>query len=261
MMGVENEEVRRSSLGWTPVYASDSLAVMSVAFMLSSRDDAIIWRGPRKNGLIRQFLTEVDWASLDFLIVDAPPGTSDEHISLAQYMKTSAVDGAVIVTTPQEVSLLDVRKEINFCKKTQIPIIGVIENMSGFVCPCCQHQSDIFPALTGGAEKMCREMGVRFIGSVPLDPQLLACCERGVCYLRQHAGSKAAVALRQAIITILNSSDELKKTAAQHEIIGGEEEAAEQQAAAAAAQLQVKAGLAVLEEKDGRIEEAAAAAV
>jgi Mrp family chromosome partitioning ATPase len=116
-MGVEDEEVRKSNFGWSPVYADDNLGVMSVGFMLSNKDDAIIWRGPRKNGLIKQFLSDVYWGAIDFLIVDAPPGTSDEHISLAQYLKTTPVDGAIIVTTPQEVSLLDVRKEISFCKK------------------------------------------------------------------------------------------------------------------------------------------------
>jgi len=110
----------------------------------------------KKDGLIKQFLTEVYWGELDFLIVDAPPGTSDEHISIAQYLKNSAIDGAVIVTTPQEIALLDVRKEITFCKKVNIPIIGVIENMAGFVCPCCQTKSDLFPAVSGGAKKWPR---------------------------------------------------------------------------------------------------------
>ena len=224
MLGVESADVRRSNYGWSPVYASDTLACMSVAFMLSSRDDAIIWRGPRKNGLIKQFLTEVYWGDLDFLIVDAPPGTSDEHISIAQYLTTSHIDGAIIVTTPQEVALLDVRKEINFCKKTHIPILGVVENMAGYVCPCCDHVSDIFPALTGGAERMCEEMGVRFIGRIPLDPEVLRCCERGVSYLRGHEGTKAGKALRAVVMAVLDSNDGLRDTAKAHPIIGGEEE-------------------------------------
>eukprot|EP00456_Euglypha_rotunda_P005623 TRINITY_DN10950_c0_g1_i1.p1 TRINITY_DN10950_c0_g1~~TRINITY_DN10950_c0_g1_i1.p1 ORF type:complete len:172 (+),score=20.30 TRINITY_DN10950_c0_g1_i1:142-657(+) len=152
MTGVEHEEVRRSAFGWSPVYATENLAVMSVAFMLASKTDAIIWRGPRKTELIKQFLTDVYWDKLDFLIIDAPPGTSDEHITIAQFLKTAKVDGAIIVTTPQEVSLLDVRKEITFCSKTGIPILGVVENMAGFVCPCCKTQTDIFPAVTGGAK-------------------------------------------------------------------------------------------------------------
>ena len=227
MLGVEAEEVRRSNFGWSPVYASDNLAVMSVGFMLSSREDAIIWRGPRKNGLIRQFLTEVYWGELDFLLVDAPPGTSDEHISIAQYMHDAAVDGAVIVTTPQEMSLLDVRKEISFCRKTGIPVLGVVENMAGFVCPCCSALSDIFPAVTGGAQRMCAEMGVPFLGQMPLDPEVLRCCERGVSYLRGHETTKAGRALRALVQRVLDSSDALRETAKAHVIIGGDDDGAD----------------------------------
>lgn len=118
MLGLVGQEVHQSASGWSPVYVEDNLGVMSIGFMLPSSDDAIIWRGPRKNGLIKQFLTDVDWGELDYLIVDTPPGTSDEHISIVQYLRATEVDGAVIVTTPQEVAMADVRKEINFCRKT-----------------------------------------------------------------------------------------------------------------------------------------------
>lgn len=224
MMGVEKDEVKRSNFGWSPVYASDNLGVMSVGFMLQSRDDAIIWRGPRKNGLIKQFLTEVYWSELDFLIVDAPPGTSDEHISIATYMKDSAVDGAIIVTTPQEVSLLDVRKEINFCKKVGIPILGVIENMSGFICPCCSTKSDIFPAITGGAEKMCKEMSIPFLGSVPLDPDLLKSCEKGQSFIANHANAQSAKHLKKVYENVLNSNPNLAKTVEKHKQQYGEQQ-------------------------------------
>lgn len=103
---------------------------MSIGFMLPSADDAVIWRGPRKNGLIKQFLTDVVWNELDYLIIDTPPGTSDEHISIVQYLKSTNVDGAIVVTTPQEVSMADVRKELNFCKKTGLPVLGIVENMA-----------------------------------------------------------------------------------------------------------------------------------
>lgn len=118
MLGLDGHEVHQSASGWSPVYVEDNLAVMSIGFMLPSKDDAVIWRGPRKNGLIKQFLTDVVWNELDYLIVDTPPGTSDEHISIVQYLKSSNIDGAVVVTTPQEISMADVRKELNFCKKT-----------------------------------------------------------------------------------------------------------------------------------------------
>jgi Mrp family chromosome partitioning ATPase len=118
VLGLVGHEVHQSASGWSPVYVEDNLGVMSIGFMLPSKDDAIIWRGPRKNGLIKQFLTDVVWNELDYLIIDTPPGTSDEHISIVQYLKATSIDGAVVITTPQEVSMADVRKELNFCKKT-----------------------------------------------------------------------------------------------------------------------------------------------
>ena len=131
MLGIVGESVHKSGSGWCPVYVNDNLAVMSIGFMMPDKDAAVIWRGPRKNGLIKQFLTDVEWGELDYLIIDTPPGTSDEHISMAQYLKYVNVDGAVVVTTPQEVSMADVRKELSFCHKTKTKVIGIIENMSG----------------------------------------------------------------------------------------------------------------------------------
>jgi Mrp family chromosome partitioning ATPase len=151
MMGMEGQSVHQSNSGWSPVYLEDNLGVMSVGFMLPDKNDAVIWRGPKKNGLIKQFLTDVIWDELDYLIIDTPPGTSDEHISIVQYLKKTNLAGAVVVTTPQEVALLDVRKEISFCKKTNTNIIGVVENMAGFVCPHCKCKSEIFPPVSGGA--------------------------------------------------------------------------------------------------------------
>lgn len=143
MLGLEGQEIHQSNMGWSPVYVEENLGVMSIGFMLPNPDDAVIWRGPRKNGLIKQFLKDVHWGDLDYLVIDAPPGTSDEHISVAQFLRPCAqlcgnLAGAVIVTTPQEVALIDVRKEINFCKKTDIPILGVVENMSSLVCPATE---------------------------------------------------------------------------------------------------------------------------
>eukprot|EP01006_Ploeotia_vitrea_P028344 TRINITY_DN61051_c0_g1_i2.p1 TRINITY_DN61051_c0_g1~~TRINITY_DN61051_c0_g1_i2.p1 ORF type:complete len:233 (+),score=122.34 TRINITY_DN61051_c0_g1_i2:498-1196(+) len=167
---------------------------MSVGFLLSSREDAIIWRGPRKNGLITQFLTDTTWSDeLDYLIIDTPPGTSDEHISMAQLLKKSNVDGAVIVTTPQEVALLDVRKEISFCRKVGIKVLGVVENMAYFQCPCCDHKAKIFAPTTGGAATMAQKMGVPFLGSIPLDPAMLLACERGQSCWKQQDDDSAEV--------------------------------------------------------------------
>jgi len=128
LMGLEGQTIHQSNVGWSPVFLEDNLAVMSVGFMLNDPNEAVIWRGPKKNGLIKQFLRDVDWGELDYLVVDTPPGTSDEHLSIVQYLKETGIDGAILVTTPQEVALMDVRKEINFCKKVGIPILGVVEN-------------------------------------------------------------------------------------------------------------------------------------
>ncbi|KAL2930669.1 Cytosolic Fe-S cluster assembly factor NBP35 [Bienertia sinuspersici] len=135
MLGLEGQDIHQSNLGWSPVYVESNLGVMSIGFMLPNPDDAVIWRGPRKNGLIKQFLKDVYWGELDYLVVDAPPGTSDEHISIVQCLQETGIDGAIIVTTPQQVSLIDVRKEVSFCKKVGINVLGVVENMSGLCQP------------------------------------------------------------------------------------------------------------------------------
>ncbi|KAI9034381.1 putative NBP35-nucleotide-binding protein [Hyaloraphidium curvatum] len=194
IMGLEGEPVHQSNSGWSPVYVEDNLAVMSIGFMLQTTDDAVIWRGPKKNGLIKQFLKDVEWSDLDYLLVDTPPGTSDEHLSIVQYLKDTGIDGAVLVTTPQEVSLQDVRKEISFCRKVGLRILGLVENMSGFVCPKCTKTSEIFPATTGGAAKMAKDMGLEFLGAIPLDPRIVYCCDRGLSFVDEYSDSPAAAA-------------------------------------------------------------------
>ncbi|KPI38131.1 Cytosolic Fe-S cluster assembly factor NBP35 [Cyphellophora attinorum] len=199
MMGVESETIHVSNAGWSPVWVSDNLGVMSVQFMLPNRDDAVIWRGPKKNGLIKQFLKDVEWGELDYLIVDTPPGTSDEHLSVNSFLKESGVDGAVVVTTPQEVALLDVRKEIDFCHKAGIRVLGLVENMSGFVCPKCTHQSQIFKATTGGGAQLCKDMGIPFLGAVPLDPRIGMACDFGESFMDSFPESPATQALRDVV--------------------------------------------------------------
>ncbi|KAI8320579.1 cytosolic Fe-S cluster assembly factor nubp1-A [Martensiomyces pterosporus] len=186
IMGCEREEIHQSSNGWSPVYVQDNLGVMSIGFMLPSEDEAVIWRGPKKNGMIKQFLKDVDWASgegLDYLLFDTPPGTSDEHLSVVQFLRESGITGAVVVTTPQEVAIQDVRKEIDFCRKASVPILGVVENMSGFVCPSCNGQSRIFYPTTGGAKALCEELGIQMLGSIPLDPLIGRACDFGSSFI------------------------------------------------------------------------------
>lgn len=195
MMGANNESIHTSASGWSPVYVADNLGVMSIQFMLPSQDDAIIWRGPKKNGLIKQFLKDVEWGELDFLLVDTPPGTTDEHLSVNSYLRETGVDGAVVVTTPQEVSLLDVRKEINFCRKAGIKVLGIVENMSGFVCPNCEGQSQIFHATSGGGKALAEEMSVPFLGAVPLDPRIGVACDYGESFFDAYPESPACDSL------------------------------------------------------------------
>ena len=154
---------------------------MSLGFLLRERGDAVVWRGPKKTAMVRQFLTDVLWGELDYLLIDTPPGTSDEHISLAETLLKNAlpgqVAGAVVVTTPQAVATADVKKELNFCVKTGINVIGVVENMSGFVCPNCSECTNVFSS--GGGKVMAQEFNVRFLGSVPIDPQFVMLVETG----------------------------------------------------------------------------------
>lgn len=164
IMGVDGEQIHESSSGWTPIYVRDNLSLISTSFLLPTPDTPIIWRGPKKNGMIKQFIKDVDWDELDFLVIDTPPGTSDEHLSISTFLRQasepststdSGLDGALIVTTPQEVALLDVRKELDFCRKAGIRVLGIVENMSGFVCPNC-HVSSLLEILTAGrVEDIC----------------------------------------------------------------------------------------------------------
>ena len=194
ILGIASEQVHSSSSGWSPVYVQDNLGVMSVGFMLPSSKDAVMWRGPKKNGLISQFLKDVDWGSLDYLLVDTPPGTSDEHLSIVSYLKESGIDGAVVITTPQEVALQDVRREIDFCRKVGIRVLGLVENMSGFVCPNCKTESQIFKPSTGGGKRLALDMGVEFLGAVPLDPRIGKSADYGVSFLDEYPDSPATAA-------------------------------------------------------------------
>jgi Mrp family chromosome partitioning ATPase len=151
---------------------------MSIGFLLASKNDAVIWRGARKDSLIRQFLTDVDWGALDYLIVDTPPGTTDEHLSIVKLLQLGPGDGALLVTTPQEVALNDVRKEIGFCLKTGTRMLGLVENMAGFVCPHCECSSAIFPR--GGIEALCKEFQLEVLASLPLEAQVSQSAEKGL---------------------------------------------------------------------------------
>ncbi|KAI0068175.1 P-loop containing nucleoside triphosphate hydrolase protein [Artomyces pyxidatus] len=175
MLGLDGHGVHQSSDGWVPVYADGSearLACMSVGFLLKKKDDSVVWRGPKKNAMIRQFLSDVRWGELDFLVIDTPPGTSDEHLSLLEHMAPVHDRlSAVIVTTPQAVALMDAMKCLSFTRAVNLPVLGIVENMSGYVCPCCGEISNVFS--TGGGAEMAKQEAVPFLGSLPVDTELV----------------------------------------------------------------------------------------
>ena len=176
-----------------------NLAAVSVESLTGGRDDALIWRGPVKYSVIQQFIGQVAWGKLDFLLIDAPPGTGDEPLTIAQTIPDAQ---AVIVTTPQEVSLSDVRKSINFCKTVKMPVFGLVENMSGMVCPHCDC-IDLFGS--GGGERTAAQMGIPFLGKVPFDPEMVACGDAGISIQEQHPDSPVTSAF-QAIADRLMAS-------------------------------------------------------
>lgn len=167
-----------------PKKYSENLSAVSVESLLPNKDDAVIWRGPMKHTAIRQFMEDVDWGDLDFLIIDSPPGTGDEPLTVAQLVKDAV---AVIVTTPQEVALADVRKSINFCKTVGMKIFGLIENMSGFRCPHCNEVVELLGS--GGGEKTANSMGIEFLGKIPFDSNMVSCGDAGESYQEKHTDS------------------------------------------------------------------------
>jgi len=169
-------------------YESDLLKVMSMGFLLQGTEQAVIWRGPLKSGLIKDFIGRVQWGNLDYLVVDCPPGTGDEPLSVAQFLKGKAK--AVIVTTPQQVATIDVEKCITFCKQLELPVVGVIENMSGFVCPHCGTTVDIFSK--GGGKILADQYGIPFLGSIPLDPDIARSGDEEKPYVYYYSKSVAA---------------------------------------------------------------------
>jgi ATP-binding protein involved in chromosome partitioning len=170
-----------------PVRVSGNLAVMSMGFLLPDSSSPVIWRGPMKMAAIRQFLEDVNWGALDYLIVDLPPGTGDEALTIAQIAPN--VRGAVIVTTPQDVAVIDAIKAVKFIEKLELPVIGIIENMSGMICPHCSSPIDLFGR--GGGKKAAGELNVPYLGEIPMDPEMVMAGDTGHPYVLRHADSPA----------------------------------------------------------------------
>ena len=187
MLGLENKRLTGTKK-IEPINAFINMKVMSTALLIEADDIPIIWRGPLKIKLIKQFLEDVNWGKLDFLIIDAPPGTGDEPLSIAQLMP--GLSGGIIVTTPQDVAILDAKKSIRFAQQLNIPFIGLIENMSGFICPYCNERIDIFK--TGGGLKIAMDTGIEFLGRIPYEPQVMLSSDDGIVYLKEHKNGTVA---------------------------------------------------------------------
>ena len=201
MFGIEDERLECENERLIPVLVPPSLKVISMAFLLPSKDAAVVWRGPVKLTAIRQFLEDVDWGDLDYLVVDMPPGTGDEAISIIQLIPKA--DGMVIVTTPQDVALLDSRKSITFSAQANIPIIGLIENMSGFICPHCGEKTDIFKS--GGGMATAKNLNIQFLGAVPIEPRIVTSGDSGMPIVIDDPDSASAKVFKEITQKIIKT--------------------------------------------------------
>lgn len=192
MLGITGSMELSENQKLIPMSCGDNLKVVSIEALIPSKDKAIIWRGPMKYSVIRQFIGDVEWGNLDYLVIDSPPGTGDEPLTISQTIPDAQ---AIIVTTPQEISLADVRKSINFCRTVNMNIVGIIENMSGFVCPHCAMTVDLFGV--GGGEKTAANENLPFLGRVPFDPKLVSCGDDGISFIEKYRESAAAKAFMQ----------------------------------------------------------------
>lgn len=201
MFGVEDEKLHVMDEKLIPVTVPPSMKLMSMAFLLPDKDSPVMWRGPVKMGAIKQFIEDVNWGYLDYLVVDMPPGTGDEALSIVQLMPKA--DGMIIVTTPQDVALLDSRKSLRFGAETHIPIIGIVENMSGFVCPHCGEVTNIFKS--GGGEAAAKELNVQFLGKVPIEPGVVDSGDSGMPVVLKYPESASAKAFKGIVEKVVKT--------------------------------------------------------
>jgi len=197
MLDLEGTRLTAENEKLNPVIYKDNLKVISIGFMLEKGEDPVIWRGPLKYSVIKQFLKDVNWGELDYLVIDSPPGTGDEPLSVCQLIPEP--DGAIVVTTPQEVAIIDVQKSISFCNKVNMPVLGVVENMSGFNCPHCNEHVDIFR--TGGGARMSEQMNVPFLGSIPITLKIAENADMGKPFVSsENSENDAAIKAFESII-------------------------------------------------------------
>ncbi len=210
LLNLENTNIQIDSDKIIPVSYGNRLKVMSIGFLLQNDNDALIWRGPMKHNVIKQFATDVSWGELDYLVVDCPPGTGDEPLSIVQIL--GKIDGAIIVTTPQQLAIVDVKKCITFCKQLNLPVLGVVENMSGFVCPHCNNKVDIFKG--DGGKKLAEDFGVPFLGSIPMDSDLASACDSGKPFIDFDNQNPTVQAISSAFESLLESDKQIQTGAA-----------------------------------------------
>jgi ATP-binding protein involved in chromosome partitioning len=201
LLGLEDKAAVGAGEKILPLHYGSNLKVMSIGFLLGDDRQAVIWRGPMKHNVIRQFIQDVDWGDLDYLIVDCPPGTGDEPLSAVQTLEK--IDGAVVITTPQDVAVVDVRRCIEFCRQVNLKVLGVIENMSGFVCPHCGEKTDIFS--NNGGRRIAEEAGAEFLGSVPIDAEVAKLADEGKPAVQSETYSESAKAMETAFAKLINS--------------------------------------------------------
>jgi len=204
MLGIEGQVLipSPSGHGLIPIEVK-GMKVVTMASLLQDPDAPVIWRGPLKMGAIKQFLGEIEWGDLDYLVIDSPPGTGDEPLSVCQLIPEA--DGSVIVTTPQDVALIDSRKAVRFSQVLKIPVLGIVENMSGLVCPHCGQPIDLFKI--GGGERAAQSMNVPFLGRIPIDPDIVESCDDGHSYIYEHAEAPAAKAMQAIVAQIIEKTD------------------------------------------------------
>jgi len=206
LLNLEHKGIRAERDKIKAICDSDTLKIMSIGLLLLNKTNAVMWRGPMKRTLIKQFVTDVCWRQLDYLVVDCPPGTGDEPLSIVQLLENA--DGAIIVTTPQQIAVIDVKKCITFCKKLNLAVLGIIENMSGLICPHCQNKIDIFKS--GGGKQMAKEFNEPFLGSIPIDADMVSSCDLGQAFIYSNSQSPAAQALISAFKPLLQHPEQIE---------------------------------------------------
>ena len=204
MLGIEGKSLIATEKGVAPYPVTSTLSAVSIALIMQDQDRPVIWRGPLKMGMIQKLLSDVSWGELDYLIIDSPPGTGDEPLSVCQLIPD--LDGVVVVTTPQDVAILDARKSVVFAKEVNVPVIGIIENMSGFSCPHCGAQIDLFSSR--GGEKASDDLGVPFLGRIPIEPEMVKLADAGKPFIHFQRESETAKLMYEIVDRIKKNTEE-----------------------------------------------------